>query len=174
MIRPVLFWPLLLAAGSLMTVVGAGRVRSAEARLDSAVMRLELTTQKAQELAVLVGKQERVGTRERPRQDVLALLNSVTAEAGVPSSSFRSLDVEADVAVRLAGGGEIGRYRRQSLSLVLEKLSPAQLGTFLEIWQSRQGLWIPERFELTHVSDPRGPQNLYSARILVTATYLDS
>ena len=174
MIRPALLWPLLLAAGSLTTVVGAGRVRAAEARLDSASMRLELATQKARELADLSGKQQRVATRERPRQDVLALLNSVMAEAGVPSSSFRSLEVEADVAVRLGTGAEAGRYRRQSLSLLLEKLSPAQLGTFLEIWQGRQGLWIPTRFELTHVSDPRGPQNLYSARILVTATYLDS
>ncbi|MEE8468531.1 MAG: hypothetical protein V3T22_08755 [Planctomycetota bacterium] len=174
MIRPALFWPLLLAAGSLTTVIGAGRVRAAEARLHSAAMRLEQATQKAHELAYLSAKQERVGTRERPRQDVLALLNSVMAEAGVASSSFRSLEVEADVAVRLGTGAETGRYRRQSLSLVLERLSPAQLGAFLEIWQARQGLWIPTRFELTHVRDPRGPQNLYSARILVTATYLDN
>lgn len=174
MIRPALFWPLLLAAGSLTTVIGAGRVRAAEARLGSAAMRLERATQKAREFFDLSGKQERVGIRERPTQDVLALLNSVMAQAGIPSSSFRSLDVEADVAVRIGTGGETGRYRRQSLSLVLEKLSPVQLGAFLEVWRARQGLWIPTRFELTHVRDPREPQNLYSARILVTATYLDS
>jgi len=137
-------------------------------------MRLEQVAHKTRELADLSGKQERIGTQERPRQDVLALLNSVMAEAGVPSASFRSLDVEADVAVRIGTGAEAGRYRRQSLSLVLERLSPAQLGAFLEIWRARQRLWIPTRLELTHVRDPRAPQNLYSARILVTATYLDS
>ena len=171
-LRPILAWPLGVLLGALVLAVGTRRLDAAERALDGSRQRLHKARGQALELSRLSSRQERVAVQERPRQDVIALVNSVLAECGIPSTSFQRLDVESDVAVTTADGPAPGRYRRQSLTLVLQRLTTRQLGAFLAEWRDRQAVWTPTRLELTHVREARSSGDLYTASILITATYL--
>lgn len=172
MIRPTLTWVLLLTTCSLATALCAQRLRSADAAATSGAARLATARAQVEELTALAARAERVALDERPKQDVLASINGVLATCGIPSRSFRSLDVESDVSSSRAAPGAPERYRRQSLSLLLADLRPAQLGEFLAEWAGREAVWTPTRLELTHSRTAPQPGN-YAARILLTATYLD-
>lgn len=106
----------------------------------------------------------------RPDQDVIARVNSVLAEAGIPSDRFGGLRPESDAALPSSTQG-VSIYRRQSVRVTLNDLSVQQIGQFLSRWISNQPLWVPTRIELTHSGDSKNPAN-YAVSMILSATYV--
>ena len=117
--------------------------------------------------------QERVAERKRPEQDVIARINTVLDEAGLPARHFSSVRPESDSAMPGQGTeGTGGTYRRQTLRVSLQDLTVRELGAFLSHWQSAQPLWTPSRIEINHARANRAETDRYDAVILITATYV--
>jgi hypothetical protein len=160
--------------GAVLAVLGvfiaSGATRLAQARNETAstLGLLPETQNQAHEILSLRNQQERVALNERPQQDVIALINSVLAQAGIPADRFKNLERESDESI-LPGGG--GRYRRQSVNVTLERLTPLEVGTFLQELR-RQKVWVPARIELSHVRDQAQPALLYNLRLSISATYV--
>jgi len=162
---------LAMAAGT--AALAGSSYRMAQARASSDRVRAELVEAKRQveELVQLRGQRERVATKARPEQDVIALVNAVLAEADLPSDRLKNLAPESNE--HLTPSGTVGgRYRRQSVSLNLEALSPDQIGKFLDQLRRQESLWTATRLELNHVRNQPDPAELYNLRVSMSATYL--
>ena len=62
------------------------------------------------------------------------------AEAGLPTNHFHRLTAESDAAVRQTADPNGTTYHRQSVRLVLQTLTPRELGMFLSVWSATQPL----------------------------------
>jgi hypothetical protein len=153
---------------------GAYRLRRAQTALEEADLELANAAAQAAELARLRQSRERVSPRERPKQDVIALMNGVMAEAGIPSERLKNLENESSESFSssASGASSPGRYRRQSVSVNFEQLAPEHIGKLLLELRHRQGVWTPTRLELSHARTQPDSGNLYSLRLLISATYL--
>jgi len=117
------------------------------------------------ELAELRSQREVVAAAKRPTNDVIAQVNAVLRDAGIPSARLKALEPEADVTLA-------GRYRSQTLRFALERLSLPEIGSLLSIWRAAETVWIPRSIELTHATSPDGSSLGYDTRIVIAATYL--
>lgn len=176
--RPFILLALVLAACCLAVAWSAQRWLSARAGRQAVTASLEALVRDAQEVLDLSAKQERIAARERPTQDVIAQVNSVLAEVGIPTGGteghFKSLTPESDSLVTAAAANVKGpRYKKQSLRLTLDDLSMDQVGSFLLHWRQAQEVWMPSRIELTHVRGQNNNQSdRYQASILLSALYI--
>ena len=161
---------LIIAAVPIM--LSAARLANAQSQLDGAHARLRQTITVAQRIVELRSAQQTVGEQKRPDQDVIARVNAVLAEAGIPSNQFGGLRPESDAALPNANAGGVA-YKRQSVRITLNDLSVIQIGAFLSKWTESQPLWIPTRVELTHVrSGNDQTSNLYTLNLLLSAIYV--
>lgn len=158
------------------------RLAHAQGSLRAAQDSLERLSQDAKELLELGSRQEQISLQQRPAQDVIALVNAVLAEIGLPARHLRSLTPESDGALDAGSAGASGhadeaKIRRQSLRLTLENLNVRDLGAFLARWRSSQSVWTATRIELTHVRSAASTasldENRYDASILISALYLE-
>lgn len=166
----------------LMTVVAVmsiaifmSRLASADRARDAAMAQLLEVRRDAQEVIDLRAASQRVNARERPAQDVIAMVNAAMAEAGIPNAQFKGLSPEADVALAPRNGPNVtpAGYRRQSLRLSLAGLSVADLGRFLAAWRQSQQIWTVTRLELTHQRSPEPVGgDAYDVTIILAATYI--
>ncbi len=161
--RPWWLYAIAIACMALI-FVSAQRFQSVERRAESAERRLTSVRAMASEITQLRARSERVFLGQRPTEDTIAQINATLASAGLPSNAFRSLDPDADTALE-------GGYRRQSVRLTLEPLTPAQLGDFLIAWESVATPWIISGIELAH--RPRASDASYTVRLVLSATYID-
>lgn len=156
----------------LLALAASGRrLARAEERAASAGARLDLARAQAAEIRDLRGRRERVESRERPKQDVIAQLNAALAEVGIRSDALTELEPLSDAAVARPGERTTA-YRRQSVSATLEGLTARQIGAFLGEWRTSQPAWVPTRVELYHVKNQPEPALLYSARLVLTAVHV--
>ena len=117
------------------------------------------------ELADLQTQREVVAAAKRPTNDVIAQVNAVLRDAGIPTARLKALEPEADVPLA-------GRYRSQTLRFALERLSLPEIGSFLAAWRAAETVWTPRAIELTHAAAPDGSSLGYDTRIVIAATYL--
>jgi hypothetical protein len=116
---------------------------------------------------------------------VIAQVNAVLAEVGIPSRSLRSLSPESNTQIASptgggawgGGGGGSGtervKLKRQSLRMVLENLSVQEIGAFLIKWRSAQQVWTTTRIELTHAGGRDANDDRYDATLLISALYVE-
>ncbi len=118
-------------------------------------------------------REERIALQERPREDVIALVNAALAEAGLPARHFSDLRNESDSALPQTGNDANFAYRTQSLSLTLREMRPADLGGFLAAWEQTQSAWIVTRITLTHPTRSRRDDDRFDITLIVTALYVE-
>ncbi len=169
-----------------VVAVTASRVATTRSQAASTQLALDQVVRDAQEVIDLRGKQQRVELRERPPQDVIAQVNAVLAEVGIPSKAMRSLTPESDSAMVSGNTPGDAKLKRQSVRLVLENLSIQEIGAFLLKWRSTQSIWTTTRIELAHVQGD-GHRSMsesdsgkssggggYDATLIISALYVDS
>ena len=173
--RSAILLLLVLAAAMLILVINSRRLTAAENELDAARKSLNAAMTDAREILQLRAQRQRIAHAEHPTQDVIARINSVIAEAGLPSRCFKSLTPSSNTVINNAGGsasdGTI-KYRRQSLRLSLEDLEPPELGRFLTRWRSTQPLWTITSIELAHQRSRNRTDGRYDITIILTALYV--
>ncbi len=147
------------------------RVSAARLRHEAAIAAIEQLQRDASNVIELRAKRDIVAWRERPKADVLALVNAALVDAGIPTDRLQGIGEGVDTPVTSARGGE-STLRRQSLAVSLERLTPAQIGQFLERWESVQSQWSAGRLELTHRRD-QNDSELYDVRLHISAVYLE-
>lgn len=162
----------LIATAALAVAVSARRLASASARLDSAQAVYAAVEHDAREVLELRSRQQVIQLRQRPTQDVIAQVNAVLADAGVPASRFKSLTPESESAVSpaTANASDKANVKQQSLRLALENLSLAELGGFVNQWSQTQQTWTVTRLELAHVRSASSSN--YDVTFVLTALYL--
>jgi len=126
---------------------------------------LEQTAADLREWEDLKAQREVVAAAKRPTQDVIAQVNAILRDAGVPTERLKSLEPESDVPLA-------GRYRTQTLRLALERLALRDVGSFLAAWRHAGTVWTPRSIELTQVAAPDGSCLGVDARVVIAATYL--
>ena len=163
--RPLLLVALVVAAAAYVVVLRAHALAQASEDLAREAVALERTTADLRELADLQGQREVVAAAKRPTQDVIAQVNAVLRDAGLPATRLKNLEPEADVPLA-------GRYRTQTIRLSLEKLALRDVGAFLAAWRAAGTVWAPRAIELAHVVAADGADQGFDARIVLAATYL--
>ena len=154
-----------LAVLCVPIVVNASRLNDAQRQLNATLTLQERLINEAQQIIRLRSKQQRIADHKRPEQDVIARVNTMLAEAGIPPERFGGLRPEWDAALPNTA------YRRQSVRISLNELSIIELGAFLDQWSQSQPLWTPTRLELSHARS-KLDDDRYNIVILITATYL--
>jgi hypothetical protein len=171
--RVILACTALLAA--VVVALGAQQLTAARSRARSAQTALDQIARDAQEVLELLGRVQHVELRQRPQQDVIAQVNTVLAEVGIPSRSLRSLSPEADSQIVSGKDTTNAKLNRQSLRLVLENLTVPEIGAFLLKWRSSQQIWTVTRIELAH-SGGRGQdgnEDHYDGTLVISALYVE-
>lgn len=168
---------LVAAGGALMLAASARRLGSARAERRLAETALAQCLREAREIAELLGRRQTIEMRQRPAQDVIALVNAALAEVGIPSHCFKSLTPESEGAgaptAPTTGDRGLGQLKQQLVRLVLEDLSPEQVGQWLAHWRSAYSIWIPIRIELVHNRRTSGDGNRFDVTIQLAALYVD-
>lgn len=174
----ILFAALLLGLVSAIGV-SAARFTSACRAHDLAHARLKRVHHDARAIITLRRQSERVSIEARPTEDVLALINTALAEAGLPQRHLADLRSESDAALPSGGGsegapgGDGPQYRRQSLSVSLRELSPADLGAFISAWRQVQTVWSVTRLTLAHPHGRGESSDQYDVNLIITAVYVE-
>lgn len=167
---PVLFL-CLFAIASVPIAFSANRLWRTQSQLDTAEATLAQVTRDASRIIELRDKQQTIAEQKKPDQDVIARVNAVLADAGIPSERFGGLRPEADTALSGATGSTSINYRTQSVRVSLNELSVSQIGEFIGHWCMTQPLWIPTRIELTHSRNEKNADK-YNMNVLLSATYV--
>lgn len=168
--RPSILIALGVAASLCVIALQAHRVSAARQRHDAAIKSLNELQRDAAKIIELRAKRDLVAWRERPKADVLALVNAALVDAGIPTNRLQGIGEGVDTPVTNTGGGDLP-LRRQSLAISFDGLTPAQIGLLLERWDRVQDQWSAGRLELTHRRDPTQP-DLYDLRLHISAVYL--
>lgn len=154
-----------LAAGAFVTALRGSALAHARDQADRELAALDQTAADLREWSDLKSQREIVSGAKRPTQDVIAQVNAVLRDAGVPTDRLKNLEPEADVPVA-------GRYRTQTIRLSLEKVALRDVGSFLAAWRAAKTVWTPRSIELTQVAAPDGSSTGLNARVVIAATYL--
>jgi|GEM_PF-2136549 len=157
----------LVIASAAWTITEASRWSGASGNLRDAESRLEQVTADAETVVRLRASRQTVAMTVRPREDVLGLVNTVLADAGVPSNRLRDVAPES---VRSEPAGD-GGYRRQGMALTLSPLEPFELGRFLKTWQDTDTVWRVNGVELQHAAG-QDTDPSYAVRVRLVANYV--
>ncbi len=169
-LRPPILLAVLAVVLMLCLAASARRLTAAQADLEAGYASLQSVADEGRRVLELRARQQRVAERKRPEQDVIARVNAVLAEAGIPANRFAGLRPDSDAA--LPGAGEGGpQYRRQTVQVMLRQLTVPELGAFLGGWSVSQDLWTPARIELTHTRDRTNPRS-YDVTMAISAIYV--
>lgn len=153
-----------------MLCVQYGRMVSAQRSHRAALASLADIERMAGRVVELRGEQERVSWSQHPETDLLAVVNAALIDAGVTTDRLQGIREGADTPVPGASGGGID-LRRQTLSIVLEGLSPSATGRFLKTWRETASNWEIDRLELTQHRGS-GEPGLYDLRVHVSIVYV--
>jgi hypothetical protein len=168
MTKAVVLGVAILAVLALPIVISAKRLTAANHQWQKTHNELASAGHSAARVMELRSQQQTVAEQKRPDQDVIARINAVLAEAGIPTSSLAGVTPESDT--ELAGGKFL---RCQSIRISLKELTVQQIGDLLAYWTERQPLWVPTRIELVHVKTADEQHaGLYAMNVLLSATYV--
>lgn len=166
-LRPSFLLAVLAGICLLILALLASRLHSAQKDLSAVEARLALAADQARELLDLRTREETISLGQRPREDLLAQLNAALGQLAIPAR-LTSLQQESDRELSGAEG-----LRRQAMRLTLQPIEPADLGRFLDRWQSAQSIWTPTSIELTRLRAMRDGSTGYAATLRLAATYID-
>lgn len=176
-LRPVFVVAALLAAVGLPLAASGRRLSWARTELAAARVSMERIGSESQRIVDLRAKQQRIADRKRPEQDVIARVNAVLTEAGIPLDRFGGLRPESDAALVVGSRASPGigqgavAYRRQSVRITLHRLTIPELGAFVSEWAASRQPWTPTQIELSHVRGTANPGR-YNASLVISATYV--
>ena len=156
-----------LACGLFVVVLRVNALAAAREDVARELQSLEQTASDLREWSELKTQREVVSAAKRPTQDVIAQVNAVLRDAGVPTERLKGLEPESDVALA-------GRYRTQTIRLALEGVTLREVGSFLAAWRAAKTVWTPRSIELTQVVDKDGASSGLDARLVIAATYLSN
>jgi hypothetical protein len=168
-IGSILLAGLLLVAG--VTVAMAGhRLVAAGRRVGGARDDWFRTHATAQEILSLRARAERIAPSPRPERDIIARVNSILADLGMPGSRHFG-GLAADDRSEASAPG-LSAFRRQTLRLSLRDVSPLQLGRFLAAWRRDEPLLKPVRIEIAHRREDASETNRYEVSLALAAIHL--
>jgi hypothetical protein len=170
-LRPPVVIGLVLATFSLPIAIGAKRLDDARDRVDEARSRVIETATAVQRVLDLRSSAQRVDEVKRPQQDLIARVNGVLAEAGLPTDAFGALTLSADAELPGSPPESPLVYKRQSVRINLKQLTLPGVGAFLAAWTRSQPLWPPSQIELVHPKG-KGAGDRYDVTLMVEATYV--
>lgn len=170
-LRPSIILTLLIALLGIPVMVSAQRLNSARSKLQTTQESLAQTTSDSQRIVELRAKQQTIAEQKKPDQDIIARINAVLAECGIPTGRFEGLRPESDAALPTTGQSP-ALYRRQSVRVALNELTVPQIGEFLSRWSASQPMWVATRIELTHVRGNDNDEGRYNLNVLLSATYV--
>lgn len=139
------------------------RLRDAEAERQASIERLASLNDDATTVLRLRSGNT-ASEDQRPTADVIALVNRVLTQAGIPTTRFAGCTPEGDAA--MSGSTEL---RRQSVRLSLQALALADLGTFLATWRAENTVWTPVSIEINHGADEKA--QTFDAQVVLAAVY---
>lgn len=172
-VRSMITAVLIAAAALLPPALAARHLRDARAGAEAAQSLLDSAQQQAREILNLRAAEQRIAVQKRPQEHVLAQVNAVLADAGVPSRKLQGVRPEADQALAgPASGADASRFRRQSISISFQQMEVAEFGRFLANWREAGLIWIPSRIELTKHRGRAGADDLYDITLVISAVYL--
>jgi hypothetical protein len=154
-----------LACGLFVVVLRVNALAAAREDAARELQSLGQTTADLREWSDLRTQREVVSAAKRPTQDVIAQVNAVLRDAGIPTERLKGLEPESDVALA-------GRYRTQTIRLALERVTLREVGSFLAAWRAARTVWTLHSIELTQVVNKDGSSGGLDARIVIAATYL--
>lgn len=169
-IRPPVLIGLGCAAMFLVIAIGLRHLSLARQRYEASIESLRQLQGDAAEVMRLRSQREVVAWRQRPTTDVLAQVNAALIEAGIPTARLQGIGEGVDTPLMTSGDSKASLHR-QSLTITLESLSPAQIGTFLDRWLAIADQWTAGRLELTHRRDDK-QSDLYDLRLYIGAVYI--
>lgn len=173
-LRPVTIILLAAALAGLVVTAQARVWRQTTERFESARSVLAITALHAQEMMELTSTRQQISRGQRPTADVIALVNSVLAEAGIPNRHLKGLTPESDGILPTSSGISTQALGKQTLRLTLQQLTLPDLGAFLAQWNASGNLWTPTHIELTHRRGGSAPtdQDQYDITLRISAIYL--
>ena len=117
-------------------------------------------------IAHLARQSASVGESRPTEPDLLARLNRCLGRAGVPESALRSH--------RASPPERIGTtiYERQTATITLDALRPAELAAVLHAWRVAEPLWTVRDIRFTHAG--RGATDRYDATLVLESIILAS
>lgn len=157
----------------LVTLVSASllvegiALRSARADAAAAEASLRALAIDATAVERLRSGKETLALHPRPAADVVAEIQGVLAEAGIPSRHLESLVPAGDERV----SGSDARYRRQTVRVTLSELPLTDLGRFLERLRATASLWTITGLEILRGPSAPPEGNVFQAQIDLCATY---
>jgi hypothetical protein len=164
---------LLVALAGILAVpivINAKRLSAVQTQLDAAGTTFGQTKRDASRILELRSKQQTIAERKRPDQDLIARVNAVLGDAGIPVDRFGGLRPESDAALP-ASASESILCRRQTIRVSLNELTLSQIGEFVSRWSATHPLWILSRIELTHSRSEKN-SNRYNVSLLLSAIYV--
>lgn len=127
----------------------------------------------ASQLLALRGQRERASLNERPRQDLIARVNSTMSATGIPGRALSGVTTEADGPLLTAATrGDAPSLRTQAMRVAFKAIEPRQLGLFLEHWRSNETLWTPTTIELTRSPSKDPAQERFDASLVLAVIYV--
>ena len=170
---PALFM-FVVAASLAGSAISAARLSVARAREQAAGERAPAVAADLAEVINLRARQEQIAAGQRPKEDVYAEFAAALSEAGLPSGCLRDLSPDGDKALETGSTTAGPRLRVQSVRLTIEPVTLVQLGNLLASWRAKQPVWRTSSIELSAPTGADRPEGAYTARLVLSATYLGS
>jgi hypothetical protein len=152
-----------LVATSL--VVQSIRLEHASTSAEAATAATRALVSEASEVLRLRGARATTATQELPTSDLLALVNQVMSEAGLPSRHLERLEPQGVVATEHRG------LKRQTARLALTTISVDDLGRVLAGLARTQSLLKPTSIELTHQDQAGDRHGTWNVTLVLAAPY---
>jgi hypothetical protein len=147
--------------------------RSQAQRLEAREAAAMATASDASQLLALRGRRERASLNERPRQDLIARVNTTMSATGISARALSGVTTDADGPLLTAANrGEVPSLRSQAMRVAFKAIEPRQLGLFLEHWRSNQALWTPTAIELTRFPSKDPAQERFDASLVLSVIYV--
>ena len=172
-LHPVVVLALLASLAALLVAVQTKRLADARHQYDSRRADLDRVVEESREIVRLRNEGEKVSLRERPANDVLAQVNAILVESGIPTSRLTEFRPESDMPLPdVARGPNDPLWHRQSIVLHFNELTMTDLGSFLSRFGGTQELWSPTRIEIIQPREPaRQKAGQYQVHVVISAIY---
>ncbi|MCB9844654.1 MAG: hypothetical protein H6811_01525 [Phycisphaeraceae bacterium] len=164
--RTLLLWTLVglaVAVGMLVLWTREARSRRGLHLLQATLDSVERDTH---ELELLRARKDHIGVGQRPREDLLAAINSGLGTLGVSGRTLMSLQPDSAGAPRDDAPG----LRWECMRATFEPITLPDLGRFLEVWRRDQPLWAVSRIQLA--PSRRGSESL-AVQLWLSGAYVE-
>jgi hypothetical protein len=168
----------------------AAYVQARSTRVGSAAELASVHAQ-AQELITLRAQRPTSGVGARPSEDLLKTAQQIMRASALPEAKLKSVTPDAEASLPSDPRLDLVARKRQSVRLVLEPITPPELGSFLASLSREQAVWSVAGIDLSraggkdNIETSAAPNSAatpkptlassvsYRASLLLSATYVD-